>query len=53
MSIYFFTACFLCILYCGLYGGYRASERNIPEAISVWVMTALAAGAAAALMVIK
>ncbi len=52
MSIFFFAVCILCIFYCGLYGAYNLADRHIAQAVSLFVMTAIALGAVAALMMV-
>lgn len=52
MGMFFFGACILCILYCALYGAYSIADRKISQAVSVFVMAALAAGAVIVLAVV-
>ena len=50
MSIMFFSACILCAAYCGLYAAYKGINRKWTDAASLGVMTVIAAGAVAVLM---
>ncbi|MBR5291957.1 MAG: hypothetical protein IKU32_03470 [Clostridia bacterium] len=52
MSIFFFTACILCVLYCVLYGVYSIADKNISQAMSIFTMSALAAGAVVVLAIV-
>ncbi len=52
MNLFFYIACVLCVLYCGLYGAYSIADRHISQGISALVMTALGAGAVALLMIV-
>ena len=52
MSVFFFGACALCVLYCALYGAYSIADRKISQAVSTFVMATLAAGAAVVLAVV-
>ena len=52
MSICFYTACILCILYCVLYGVYSIADGNAYQAASIFVMAALAIGAAGVLAIV-
>ena len=51
MRCFFYTACILCVLYCALFGIYSMVDRHIAQGISAFVMTAIAAGAVAVLMI--
>ena len=51
MSLFFYGACVLCLLYCGMYGAYSIADRHISQGISALVMTALGAGAVVVLMI--
>ena len=42
----------MCVLYCAMYGVYSITERHIAQGISAFVMTAIAAGAVAVLMIV-
>ena len=52
MSVFFIASCILCIIYCGLYGAYNIMDKHISQAISLFVMTGIALGAAVALMIV-
>lgn len=52
MSVFFFSACILCVLYCVLYGVYNMADGNNLQAVSVFVMAAFAAGAVAVLAIV-
>lgn len=52
MSIFLFAVCTLCILYCVLYGVYSIAGKNIAQAVSIFVMAALAAGAVIVLAIV-
>lgn len=53
MSVFFFSACIMCILYCALYGVYSVADKHISQAVSTFVMTALAVGAVVVLMMVS
>ena len=50
MSIMFFSACILGAAYCGLYAAYKVLNRQWTDAVSLGVMTVIAAGAVVFLM---
>lgn len=52
MSVLFFSACILCVVYCGLYAAFCAACGQAAQGLSIGVLTALSAAAVAVLWVV-
>lgn len=52
MSVLFFSACILCVAYCGAYAVFGAACGQAAQAVSIGVLTALSAAAVAVLWVV-